>query len=296
MKYRVEYKGVNMLKRNDACWCGSGKKYKKCHLEFDQKLDYYKSLGYDIPDRKLILNERDIEGLKKSGAITKGILDEVIDMIRPGVTTEAINTFVHNYTIERGGTPATLGYHGFTKSCCTSINEVICHGIPEDRALKEGDIINVDVTTILDGYFADASRMYLVGQVSDKAKAIVDCAKECLQVGMDQVKGFVSVSEIGTAIEAHATSKGYSVVRDFGGHGIGKNFHEDPHVSHFDTGLKGMILVPGMVLTIEPMINEGTYKLDILDDDWTAVTRDGKLSAQWEHTILVTETGYEVLV
>lgn len=285
-----------MLSRNDVCWCGSGKKYKKCHMEFDKKLESYKKQGYEIPSRNLILKEEDIEGIRKSGAITKGILDGVGEMIKENVTTNQIDEYVHNYTLEHGGTPATLGYHGFPKSCCTSINEVICHGIPEDRPLRDGDIINVDITTILNGYYADASRMYLIGNVSEKAKALVECAKECLQIGMDQVKPFASVSDIGLAIQAYANSKGYSVVRDFGGHGIGKNFHEDPHVSHFDTGNKGMILVPGMVFTIEPMINEGTFKLNILEDDWTAVTRDGKLSAQWEHTIVVTEDGYEVLV
>lgn len=284
------------LKRNDICWCGSGKKYKKCHMEMDSKLKGLKNQGYDIPDRKLILNDQDIEGIRKSGLITKGILDEVKSIIKPGITTEAINTFVHEYTLERGGIPATLGYNGFPKSCCTSINEVICHGIPEDRALKEGDIINVDITTILEGYFADASRMYLVGEVSKEGRDLVDCAKACLDIGLDQVKPYASVSDIGKAIEAYATSKGYSVVKDFGGHGVGKKFHEDPHVSHYDTGLKGMILVPGMVFTIEPMINQGTYKLDILEDEWTAVTADEKLSAQWEHTIVVTEDGYEILV
>lgn len=285
-----------MLGRNDVCWCGSGKKYKKCHMEFDKKLETFKKQGYEIPSRRLILNEKDIEGIRKSAVITKGILDGVGEMIKENVTTNQIDEFVYKYTLDHGGTPATLGYHGYPKSCCTSINEVICHGIPEDRPLRDGDIINVDVTTILDGYFADASRMYLIGNVSDKAKALVECAKECLQIGMDQVKPFVSVSDIGLAIQAYANSKGYSVVKDFGGHGIGKNFHEDPHVSHFDTGQKGMILAPGMVFTIEPMINEGTFKLNILEDDWTAVTRDGKLSAQWEHTIVVTEDGYEVLV
>ena len=284
------------LKRNDMCWCGSEKKYKKCHMAMDEKLKGFKNKGYDIPDRELILKDHDIEGIRKSGLITKGILDEVGSIIKPGITTEAINTFVHEYTLERGGIPATLGYNGFPKSCCTSINEVICHGIPEDRALKEGDIINVDITTILDGYFADASRMYFVGEVSKEARDLVDCAKTCLDIGLDQVKPYASVSDIGKAIEAYANSKGYSVVKDFGGHGVGKKFHEDPHVSHYDTGLKGMILVPGMVFTIEPMINQGTYKLDILEDDWTAVTADGKLSAQWEHTIVVTEEGYEILV
>jgi len=285
-----------MLSRNDICWCGSGKKYKKCHMEFDTNLEKYRKEGYEIPERRLLLNEKDIEGIRKSAVITKGILDEVNDLIKPGVTTNEINEFVHQYTIDRGGIPATLGYHGFPKSCCTSLNEVICHGIPEDRPLKVGDIINVDVTTILDGYFSDASRMYLVGEVSETAKALVECAKECLQIGLDQVKPYKSVSEIGLAIQAYANSKGYSVVKDFGGHGIGKNFHEDPHVSHFDTGQKGMLMVPGMVFTIEPMINEGTFKLNILEDEWTAVTRDGKLSAQWEHTLVVTDDGYEVLV
>ncbi len=285
-----------MLSRNDICWCGSGKKYKKCHMEFDTNLEKYRKEGYEIPERRLLLNEKDIEGIRKSAVITKGILDEVNDLIKPGVTTNEINEFVHQYTIDRGGIPATLGYHGFPKSCCTSLNEVICHGIPEDRPLKVGDIINVDVTTILDGYFSDASRMYLVGEVSETAKALVECAKECLQIGLDQVKPYKSVSEIGLAIQAYANSKGYSVVKDFGGHGIGKNFHEDPHVSHFDTGQKGMLMVPGMVFTIEPMINEGTFKLNILEDEWTAVTRDGKLSAQWEHTLVVTNDGYEVLV
>lgn len=285
-----------LLTRNDECWCGSGKKYKKCHLEFDKNLNKYEKLGYEIPEKRLLLNEIDIEGLRKSSKITKGILDEVGGMIKPGVTTEEINEFVHNYTLDHGAIPATLDYHGFPKSCCTSINEVICHGIPENRALVEGDIINIDITSILDGYFADASRMYFVGEVSDKARDLVKTAKECLEIGLDQVIPYGSISDIGLAIEAHATSKGYSVVRDFGGHGIGKNFHEEPHVSHFDTGLKGMLIVPGMVFTIEPMINEGTFKLNILEDDWTAVTKDGKLSAQWEHTIVVTEDGYEILV
>lgn len=284
------------LNRNDECWCGSQKKYKKCHLAMDEQLQALKKEGYDIPPRHLILSDEDINMLRESAKITSGVFQAVEEMIGPGVTTEAINQTVHDYTLSKGGVPATLGYHGFPKSCCTSINEVICHGIPEDRELIEGDIINVDVTTDLNGYFADASRMYCIGEVSKTALDLVKCAKECLEIGMAQVKPFASFSEIGLAIEAYANSKGFTVVRDFGGHGIGKNFHEDPHVSHYDTHQKGMIMVPGMVFTIEPMINEGTYKLNILDDDWTAVTRDGKLSAQWEHTILVTETGYEVLV
>lgn len=285
-----------MLSRNDLCWCGSQKKYKKCHLQMDEKLNALEQEGYTRPGQHLFMNDEDVEGLRKSAVITKGILDEVGSLIKVGTTTDEIDQFVHDYTISRGGRPAPLGYHGFPKSCCTSINEVICHGIPENRALKEGDIINVDVTTELNGYFTDASRMFKVGQVSEKAEKIVACAKECLEIGMDQVKPYASFSDIGLAIEAYAQSQGFTVVRDFGGHGIGKRFHEDPHVSHYDTHQKGMIMAPGMVFTIEPMINEGTYKLNILEDDWTAVTRDGKLSAQWEHTILVTEDGYEILV
>ncbi len=284
------------MNRNDLCYCGSGKKYKKCHLEIDKKLEIYKSQGYDIPPKRLILSPKDIEGIKKAGVITKGILDEVGKLVKPGVTTNEINDFVHKYTIDRGGIPAPLNYHGFPKSCCISINEVICHGIPSDRVLKEGEIVNIDITTILDGYYADASRMYYVGEVSDKAKDISECAKKCLEIGLSVVKPFNSISDIGVAIEEYANSKGYSVVRGFGGHGVGKVFHEDPHVSHYNTRTKGMIMVPGMVFTIEPMINEGTYKLEILDDDWTAVTKDGKLSAQWEHTLVVTEDGYEILV
>jgi len=265
-------------------------------MEMDQKLESFKKAGYETPTHNLILNAADIDKLKASAQITKEILDRVDALIKPGVTTNEINSFVHDYTIKAGGIPAPLGYGGFPKSCCTSINEVICHGIPEDRPLKEGEIINVDVTTILEGYYADASRMYYVGQVSDEAKRLSECAKKCLDIGLEQVKPYASFSDIGVAIEAYATSQGYSVVRDFGGHGIGLNFHEDPHVSHFNTGQKGMIMVPGMVFTIEPMINEGSYELKILDDDWTAVAIDGKLSAQWEHTLVVTEDGYEVLV
>lgn len=284
------------MKRNDECWCGSKKKYKKCHLNFDSELEKFKKKGYDIPEKNLILNGKDIEGLRKSALITNAILDKVGDLVKPGITTEEINTFVHDYTIEHGGIPAPLGYGGFPKSCCTSINEVICHGIPSDRKLIEGDIINIDITTILDGYFTDASRMYTVGDVSDEAKDIIACAKRCLEIGLEQVKPFGLFSDIGEHIEKYANSLGYSVVRDFGGHGIGLNFHEDPHVHHYKMDYKSMVMAPGMVFTIEPMINQGSFECEVLDDDWTAVTVDGKLSAQWEHTILVTDTGYEVLV
>lgn len=287
---------MKILKRNDECWCGSLKKYKKCHLDIDTKLLSFEKKGYDIPSRKLLLNDKDIQKLRESAVITKGILDKVGEMVKEGTTTDEINSFVHNYTVERNGIPATLGYSGFPKSCCISINEVICHGIPSDRKLKNGDIINVDITTILDGYFSDASRMYTVGEVSEEAQKLVDCAKRCLEIGLEQISPFGLFNDIGEAIEKYANSLGYSVVRDFGGHGIGLNFHEEPHVHHHKTSHKGMVMVPGMVFTIEPMINEGTYKCEVLDDDWTAVTKDNKLSAQFEHTIVITNDGYEIIV
>lgn len=287
---------MKMMNRNDECWCGSKKKYKKCHLNFDKELDIFRKKGYEIPNRKLILQEEDLEGLRKSAVITKAILDQVETLVIAGTTTDEINTFVHDYTIKQGGIPATLGYGEFPKSCCTSLNNVVCHGIPDNTVLKDGDIINIDITTILDGYFADASRMYTVGKISDEAQKLIDCAKRCLEIGLEQVKPFGLFSDIGEHIQEYANSQGYSVVEDFGGHGIGLNFHEDPHVHHYKTDRKGMVMAPGMVFTIEPMINEGSLECEILDDDWTAVTADGRLSAQWEHTILVTDDGYEVLV
>ncbi|MBM7615477.1 methionyl aminopeptidase [Alkaliphilus hydrothermalis] len=284
-----------LISRNDPCWCGSGKKYKKCHMEKEEILLDYKNKGYRIPKQELIKTQEDIEGLRKSAAITKAILDMMEEKVKEGVTTNEINQWAHEYTMIHGGTPAPLGYNGYPKSVCTSINEVICHGIPEDRRLVEGDIVNIDVTTILDGYFADASRMYTIGNISEEARKIVQCAKECLQVGIDAVKPYMPFNVIGAAIEAHATKYGYSVVKDFGGHGIGLKFHEDPFIYHYDQGGKGMIMLPGMVFTIEPMINQGSYQCNILEDNWTAVTVDGGLSAQWEHTLLVTETGVEIL-
>lgn len=286
---------MKILNRNELCWCGSGKKYKKCHLEIDTKMKEFKKRGYEIPKKELILNKEQIDGIRKASIVTKGILDEVENLVKEGITTDEINAFVHNYTIEHGAIPAPLNYSGFPKSCCTSLNDVICHGIPDNTVLKNGDIINIDITSILNGYFSDASRMYTVGEISDKAKNLIDCAKKCLEIGLEQVKPFGLFNDIGQKIEEYAKSLNYSVVRDYGGHGIGLNFHEEPFVYHYKTYTKGMVMVPGMVFTIEPMINEGTFRCDVLDDDWTAVTSDGKLSAQWEHTIVITEDGYEVL-
>ncbi|NLP28461.1 MAG: methionyl aminopeptidase [Clostridia bacterium] len=287
---------MRRLSRNDECWCGSGLKYKKCHLDQDLKLNEYAGQGYIIPHRKLLKTKEQLDGLRKSAEITKAVLDNVGSLIKEGVTTEEINQWVHNYTIELGGIPAPLNYQGFPKSVCTSINEVICHGIPDDTTLKNGDIINIDVTTILNGYYADASRMFMVGEVEEKAAKLVQVAKECMEIGIDAVKPYGDLYDIGRAVEEHAKANGYSVVREYGGHGIGRSFHEDPHVDHFARRGKGMLLVPGLVFTVEPMINEGGPECKVLEDDWTVVTRDGSLSAQWEHTIVVTESGVEILV
>lgn len=283
-------------KRNDPCWCGSGLKYKKCHIDKADLLLDYARRGYQVPSRDLIKTQADIQGIKKSAVITKGILDGMEKLIQPGVTTKALDDWAMAYTLEHGGTPATLGYRGYPKSICTSINEVLCHGIPDDTVLKEGDIINIDVTTILDGYYSDSSRMYTVGAVSPEAQRLVDCTKEALMVGLKAVVPYQPINVIGEAIEAYAITQGYSVSKTFGGHGIGKAFHEDPFVCHFKMNEPGMIMVPGMVFTIEPILNQGSGECDILEDGWTAVTVDGGLSAQWEHTILVTETGVEIIV
>lgn len=287
---------MKWLERNELCWCGSGQKSKKCGCGIGVKLDQLAAKGYQVPSKDLMKSEEVIEGMRASGRVTTQILDEVGALIQPGVSTEEINQFVHRRTLEMGGIPAPLNYHGFPKSTCTSINEVICHGIPSpDRFLKEGDIINVDVTTILNGYFSDASRMYCVGQVSDQAKRLIDVTKEALNLALSVVKPLATTNDIGQIIEQYALDNGYSVVEDFGGHGLGRVFHEDPFVFHFDTGEPGMVLLPGMTFTIEPMINEGEYECKVLDDNWTAVTADGKLSAQWEYTIVVTPSGAEIL-
>lgn len=287
---------MKLLKRNGFCWCGSGLKYKKCHMEQDEFLDKLgKKLGYKIP-KDIIKTENQIEGIRKSGIITHNILDLVGDMVKPGVSTEEINKFVHEYTISQGGIPAPLNYEGYPKSVCISINDVVCHGIPDEKTLlKEGDIVNIDVTTILNGYYADASRMYIVGQASDKATKLVNDTLEALNIGIEQVKPYNTVGHIGYAISEFAHAKGYSVVYDYGGHGVGVKFHEEPFISHIGEEGEGMVLLPGMTFTIEPMLNLGKPDTRVLEDEWTAVTKDGSLSAQWEHTILVTENGYEIL-
>lgn len=285
------------INRNDECWCGSGKKYKKCHMEFDEKYEFMKKNGCLMPNRNLIKNAKQIEMIRKSAEINNGVLDLVGEKICEGMSTEEIDKLVYDYTVEHGAIPAPLNYQGFPKSVCTSINDEVCHGIPDKNIiLKEGDIINVDVSTIKDGYFSDASRMYIIGKTSEEAEKLVRVARECLKKGVEAIKPWGFLGDIGEAVEKHARENGYSVVRDFGGHGVGLKFHEDPFVAHVGKAGEGMVLVPGMIFTVEPMINEGGFEVFVdADNDWTALTEDGSLSAQWEHTVLVTDTGIEIL-
>ncbi|NLK96218.1 MAG: methionyl aminopeptidase [Clostridiales bacterium] len=285
------------LSRNDLCWCGSGQKYKKCHYDFDQKIEAYKLRGCVVPPRNIIKNKEQIEAIKESGKINTGALDLVASKIKAGMSTEEIDKLVHDFTISKGAIPAPLNYEGFPKSCCTSINDEVCHGIPDKNIiLKDGDIINVDVSTIYNGYFSDASRMFMIGNVNEQCKKLVEVSKECLDLGLKEAKPWGFLGDISEAVQKHAEKNGYSVVREFGGHGVGLQFHEDPFVSH--VGKKGtdMLLVPGMIFTIEPMINMGKRKIFIdSENDWTALTEDGYPSAQWEYTVLITENGAEIL-
>lgn len=285
------------IDRNSKCWCGSGLKYKRCHLEFDEKLDHLKAKGCIIPPRDIIKNEEEIEGIRKSGRINDAVLDLVAKEIHEGMSTAEIDKLVYDYTVSHGAIPAPLNFEGFPKSVCTSINDEVCHGIPDENIiLKNGDIINVDVSTILDGFYSDASRMFIIGEADEKAQKLVKVAKECMEKGIEAIKPWGFLGDVGAAVQEHAKKNGYSVVRALGGHGVGNEFHEEPFVPH--VGKKGtdMILVPGMVLTVEPMINEGTYQVYVDEENgWTIYTEDGLLSAQWEHTLLITETGVEIL-
>lgn len=285
------------LEKNDLCWCKSGLKYGECHQEFDEKLEALKKRGFKVPNKKLIKTKKQIEGIKKSAVINNGILDIVGQNIKEGMTTGDIDKLVYDYTISHGAIPAPLNFEGFPKSVCVSRNSEVCHGIPSDKVtLKKGDIVNIDATTNLNGYYSDASRMYIIGEASDEAKKLVRVTKECLQKGLESVKPWGCLGDVGAAIYKHAKENGFSVVREFCGHGVGLAMHEDPCVMHFGKAGTGMVLAPGMVITIEPMINAGK-RLVYIDrrNGWTALTRDGSLSAQWEHTILITEDGYEII-
>ena len=263
----------------------------------DKKIMFFQKEGHLVPTRKLIKTPEQIEGIRRSGVVNTGVLDLVAKEIHAGMSTAEIDKLVYDYTVAHGAIPAPLNYEGYPKSVCTSINEVVCHGIPsEDEILEEGDIVNVDVSTILDGYYSDASRMFVIGKTTPEKQKLVDVAKECLEVGMEAAKPYCFVGDIGNAIQKHAHKNGFSVVRDLCGHGVGLEFHEDPEVLHYGKKGTGMLLVPGMVFTIEPMINMGTWEVFIDEDDgWTVVTEDELPSAQWEHTFVMTENGVEIL-
>lgn len=283
--------------RNELCWCKSGKKYKWCHNDFDNKLEEFRNRGAIVPPRKIIKNEEQIQGIKESAKINIAILDYVSENIRAGITTEQIDQWVYEQTLKHDAIPAPLNYEGFPKSVCTSVNEQVCHGIPSpDVVLREGDIINVDVSTIYNGYFSDSSRMFCIGEVSPEKKRLVEVTKESLSVGLEQVKPWGFLGDMGQAIHDFAKKNGYSVVREIGGHGVGLEFHEEPWVSYVSKKGTEMLMVPGMIFTIEPMINMGSAKIYTdKHDGWTVYTADGKPSAQWEIQVLVTETGYEIL-
>ena len=265
--------------------------------ELDKHIMYLQNKGHLVPSRKLIKTPEQIEGIRRSGVVNTGVLDLIAREIKEGMSTAAIDKLVYDYTVSHGAIPAPLNYEGFPKSVCTSINDVVCHGIPDEKEiLRDGDIVNVDVSTILDGYYSDASRMFIIGNVSPEKKRLVEVTKECLQIGMEAAKPFGFVGDIGYAIQKHAQKNGYSVVRDLCGHGVGLAFHEEPEVLHFGRKGTGMLLVPGMVFTIEPMINMGRYEVYIDEDDgWTVLTDDGLPSAQWEHTFVMTDHGLEIL-
>ena len=285
------------MERNELCWCGSGKKYKRCHMAMEEKMEQLREAGHIVPGRELLKTPAQIEAIKKSAELNTAVLDHVAKHIHAGISTEDIDVLVHDFTVSHGGIPAPLGYEGFPKSVCTSLNNEICHGIPDKNIiLQEGDIINVDVSTILDGYFSDASRMFKIGTVSERAERIVRVTEECVELGLKAAKRWGHLGDIADAIYTHAQENGYSVVEDIGGHGIGLEFHEEPFVSYVTPKGSEMVLVPGMMFTIEPMLNEGSPDFFVDEDnDWTVYTIDDGLSAQIEYMVLVTETGIEVL-
>ena len=302
-----------MLKANDPCWCGSGQTFKRCHRDAKEQLlpgliSPMRTVPAEIPrpeyaetgnvtrrPEERIKDAAFIERMRRAGHAAAEVLDIGAAAIAPGVTTDEIDAVVHQAYIDRGGYPSTLNYRGYPKSLCTSVNEVICHGIPDDRPLRDGDIVNLDVTIWLDGVHGDTNATYCVGNVDDASKRLIEVTRQCLDRGIAAVAPGRPFSDIGRAIETHAVANGYEVVRAFVGHGIGEQFHTDLQIPHYYEPRMTTIMEPGMVFTIEPMISMGTGQHKIWDDDWTAVTADGSRTAQFEHTIVVTGTGVEIL-
>lgn len=283
--------------RNDPCWCGSGKKYKKCHIDFDEKIEEFEVAGHIVPSHEILKNAEQIKKIKESAKINIAVLDYVAEHIKAGISTAEIDKWVYDITTKMGGVPAPLNFEGFPKSVCTSINNEVCHGIPsEDVIIKDGDIINVDVSTNLNGYFSDSSRMFCIGNVSEENRRLVEETKNAVYEGLKQVKPWGFLGDMGQAVNDYVKSKGYSVVREVGGHGIGLEFHEDPWVSYISKKGTEMLMVPGMIFTIEPMVNAGKPDIFVDEDNgWTIYTEDNSMSAQWEIQVLVTEDGYEII-
>ncbi|MCM1264154.1 MAG: type I methionyl aminopeptidase, partial [Butyrivibrio sp.] len=271
--------------------------YKVCHMAFDEKIQQYAYEGHIVPDHDIIKTKEQINGIKESSKINIAVLDYVAENIHIGMSTEEIDKMVYEKTVQMGGIPAPLGYDGYPKSVCTSLNEQVCHGIPStDVILKDGDIVNVDASTIYNGYFSDSSRMFMLGNVEEKTKKLVETAHKCIDIGLEQVKPWNFLGDMAQAINDYAKQNGYSVVSEVGGHGVGLEFHEEPFVSYVTAKGTEMLMVPGMVFTIEPMVNMGKQDIYIDDDNgWTVYTEDGLPSAQWEVTVAVTENGHEVL-
>jgi methionyl aminopeptidase len=299
------------IRANDECWCGSGKKYKRCHratllrpgavgpwrdVPPEIERPDYVADGRPVQTTESMVKSPELIGRMRTACrVARDVLVEIGPAVQPGVTTDEVDRVAHEAHVTRGVYPSPLGYKGYPKSVCTSVNEVICHGIPDDRALVEGDIVNVDVTVFVGGVHGDTSATFLVGRVDPVSRHLVRTTRECLDLGIEAVRPGAPLHDIGRAIEAHAHGEGFNVVRAFVGHGIGAVFHGPPQVPHYFEPRADTVMEPGMVFTIEPMITIGDIRPEIWDDGWTAVTADGSRSAQFEHTVLVTDSGVDVL-
>lgn len=283
--------------RNDFCWCGSRRKYKSCHAQMDNQLLILHAAGKEIPTHAMIKTPQQIDMIRQSAKINIAVLDEVEKCIREGMSLGEIDQIVGETTSKLGGIPAPLDYKGYPYSVCTSVNDQVCHGYPTaDRILRSGDIVNVDCSTILNGFYSDSSRMFCIVEVDAESRKLVEVTRECVELGLKEVRPYACLGDIAQAINDHAQANGYSVVEEIGGHGVGLAFHEDPWVGYTIPRGTGMVLVPGMIFTIEPMVNMGSAGVcGCIENDWEIYTEDGSLSAQWELMVLVTENSYEVL-